>query len=117
MTLRFVTRSQQANIGSRLYLMESSTEYAMFDLLGNEFTFDVDVSNLPCGLNGALYFVSMDQDGGMSEYSGNSAGAQYGTGYCDSQCPRDLKFINGQVRDALSKRNGNTLLTESTGQR
>ena len=27
----------------------------------------------------------------------NKAGAAYGTGYCDSQCPRDLKFINGQV--------------------
>jgi len=56
----------------------------------------VDVSNLPCGLNGALYFVSMDKDGGMGKYSTNKAGAKYGTGYCDSQCPRDLKFINGQ---------------------
>lgn len=67
----------------------------MFNLLGNEFTFDVDVSNLGCGLNGALYFVSMDQDGGLSKYSGNKAGAKYGTGYCDAQCPRDIKFING----------------------
>lgn len=68
----------------------------MFELLGKEFTFDVDVSNLPCGLNGALYFVSMDADGGLSKYTGNTAGAEYGTGYCDAQCPRDLKFINGQ---------------------
>lgn len=50
------------------------------------------------GLNGALYFVSMDKDGGMGKYSTNKAGAKYGTGYCDGQCPRDLKFINGQVR-------------------
>lgn len=50
-----------------------------------------------CGLNGALYFVSMDADGGLSKYDGNEAGAEYGTGYCDSQCPRDLKFINGEV--------------------
>ena len=57
-----------------------------------------DVSNLPCGLNGALYFVAMDADGGMAKYSTNKAGAKFGTGYCDSQCPRDLKFINGQVR-------------------
>jgi cellulose 1,4-beta-cellobiosidase len=77
--------------------MESDTKYQMFTLLGNEFTFDVDASNLPCGLNGALYFVSMDQDGGASKYPGNKAGAKYGTGYCDSQCPRDLKFINGEV--------------------
>lgn len=39
----------------------------------------------------------MDADGGASKYSGNKAGAKYGTGYCDSQCPRDLKFINGEV--------------------
>ncbi|KAJ4423881.1 hypothetical protein N0V82_001465 [Gnomoniopsis sp. IMI 355080] len=96
LTLGFVTKSTDTNIGSRTFLMASDTEYQMFDLLGKEFTFDVDVSNLPCGLNGALYFVSMDADGGMSKYTNNKAGAQYGTGYCDSQCPRDLKFINGQ---------------------
>ena len=39
----------------------------------------------------------MDADGGMAKYSGNKAGAKYGTGYCDSQCPRDLKFINGEA--------------------
>ncbi|EHK97530.1 putative 1,4-beta-D-glucan cellobiohydrolase B [Glarea lozoyensis 74030] len=76
------------NIGSRLYLMDTDT---------SEFTFDVDVSNLPCGLNGALYFVSMDADGGMKKYPNNKAGAKYGTGYCDAQCPRDLKFINGEA--------------------
>jgi cellulose 1,4-beta-cellobiosidase len=69
----------------------------VFKLLGNEFTFDVDVSNLGCGLNGALYFVSMDADGGLSKYANNKAGAKYGTGYCDAQCPRDLKFINGEA--------------------
>ncbi|KKY39577.1 putative glycoside hydrolase family 7 protein [Diaporthe ampelina] len=95
LNLKFVTTGTNTNIGSRTYLMESDTKYQMFTLLGNEFTFDVDVSNLPCGLNGALYFVSMDQDGGASKYPTNKAGAKYGTGYCDSQCPRDLKFING----------------------
>lgn len=39
----------------------------------------------------------MDADGGMAKYSTNTAGAKYGTGYCDSQCPRDIKFINGMV--------------------
>lgn len=77
--------------------MEDDSTYQMFKLLNKEFTFDVDASELPCGLNGALYFVSMDSDGGLSKYDGNKAGAKYGTGYCDSQCPRDLKFINGQV--------------------
>lgn len=98
LTLKFITKGSYAtNIGSRTYLMASSTKYAMFTLLGNEFAMDVDLSKLPCGLNGAVYFVSMDEDGGMSKYSTNKAGAKYGTGYCDSQCPRDLKFINGAV--------------------
>lgn len=39
----------------------------------------------------------MPADGGLSEFTNNNAGAAYGTGYCDSQCPRDLKFIDGQV--------------------
>lgn len=98
LSLQFVTaNSNGENVGSRLYLMGSSTQYQMFTLLGKEFTFDVDVSTLPCGLNGALYFVSMAADGGKSLYPGNQAGAAYGTGYCDSQCPRDLKFIDGEV--------------------
>nr|P62694.1 RecName: Full=Exoglucanase 1; AltName: Full=1,4-beta-cellobiohydrolase; AltName: Full=Cellobiohydrolase 7A; Short=Cel7A; AltName: Full=Exocellobiohydrolase I; Short=CBHI; AltName: Full=Exoglucanase I; Flags: Precursor [Trichoderma reesei]P62695.1 RecName: Full=Exoglucanase 1; AltName: Full=1,4-beta-cellobiohydrolase; AltName: Full=Exocellobiohydrolase I; Short=CBHI; AltName: Full=Exoglucanase I; Flags: Precursor [Trichoderma koningii]pir/S45380/ cellulose 1,4-beta-cellobiosidase (EC 3.2.1.91) len=97
LSIGFVTQSAQKNVGARLYLMASDTTYQEFTLLGNEFSFDVDVSQLPCGLNGALYFVSMDADGGVSKYPTNTAGAKYGTGYCDSQCPRDLKFINGQA--------------------
>ncbi|KAB8076155.1 putative 1,4-beta-D-glucan cellobiohydrolase A [Aspergillus leporis] len=94
LTLQFVTG---ANVGSRLYLMADDSTYQTFNLLNSEFTFDVDASKLPCGLNGAVYFVAMDADGGMAKNSGNKAGAKYGTGYCDSQCPRDLKFINGQA--------------------
>ncbi|KAM0263205.1 hypothetical protein ACHAQJ_001360 [Trichoderma viride] len=97
LTIDFVTHSQGTNVGARLYLMSSDTAYQEFTLLNNEFSFDVDVSQLPCGLNGALYFVSMDADGGASKYPGNLAGAKYGTGYCDSQCPRDLKYINGEA--------------------
>ena len=98
LTLKFVTNGQYSkNIGSRLYLMASDTKYYMFKLLNKEFTvsmpihglhhltanhdqFDADVSQLPCGLNGALYFIEMDEDGGLSKYSGNKAGAKYGTG-------------------------------------
>lgn len=68
-------------------------------LKNQEFTFDVDVSQLPCGLNGALYFVNMPADGGVSKYPTNKAGAKYGTGYCDAQCPHDIKFINGMAND------------------
>ncbi|KAM0564263.1 hypothetical protein ACHAPJ_000473 [Fusarium lateritium] len=96
LNLKFVTNGPfSKNVGSRLFLMENEDTYQTFQLLGNEFAFDVDVSNLGCGLNGALYFVSMDEDGGKGRYSGNKAGAKYGTGYCDAQCPRDVKFING----------------------
>lgn len=91
LTLNLVTGS---NVGSRNYLINGD-EYEMFKLKGMEFTFDVDVSTLPCGLNGALYFVAMDADGGKSKYPTNTAGADYGTGYCDSQCPQDIKFIDG----------------------
>lgn len=95
LTLKLKTGS---NVGSRVYLMDSTdSKYQLFKLKNQEFTFDVDVSQLPCGLNGALYFVNMDADGGMAKYPTNKAGAKYGTGYCDSQCPQDLKFINGKV--------------------
>eukprot|EP01087_Luapelamoeba_hula_P023285 TRINITY_DN852_c0_g1_i1.p1 TRINITY_DN852_c0_g1~~TRINITY_DN852_c0_g1_i1.p1 ORF type:complete len:476 (+),score=68.86 TRINITY_DN852_c0_g1_i1:52-1428(+) len=99
LSLKFVTHGPYSvNIGSRVYLMSSDpTKYEMFKLLNREFTFDVDVSQLPCGLNGALYFVEMPEDGGRSAYPLNTAGANYGTGYCDAQCPRDMKFINGEA--------------------
>ncbi|EGZ25462.1 putative glycosyl hydrolase family 7 protein [Phytophthora sojae] len=98
LTLKLVTDSAYStNIGSRVYVMESDDTYKAYMLLNQEFTFDVDVSNLDCGLNGALYFVDMDTDGGMSRFSGNAAGDKYGTGYCDAQCPQDLKFISGEV--------------------
>ncbi|KAL0577328.1 hypothetical protein V5O48_004651 [Marasmius crinis-equi] len=102
LSLKFVTNGPYStNIGSRVYLMDTSdSKYQMFDLRNQEFTFDVDMSKLPCGLNGALYFVSMDADGGMAKSSANKAGAKYGTGYCDTQCPHDIKFINGQANVA-----------------
>lgn len=75
-----------ADVGSRVYMMDENDQgYEMFKLKNREFTFTVDVSNLPCGINGALYFVSMDADGGQNEYANNNAGAKFGTGYCDAQ--------------------------------
>ncbi|KIK52078.1 carbohydrate-binding module family 1 protein [Collybiopsis luxurians FD-317 M1] len=113
LTLKLVTQSSQKNVGSRLYLMApgSTTEYQSFKLINQEFTFDVDVSQLPCGLNGAVYFSQMDIDGGTSRFPTNKAGAKFGTGYCDSQCPHDIKFIDGQanINDwTPASNNGNT---------
>lgn len=84
------------NVGSRTFMLGGDDKYEMFELLGKEFTFTVDVSNMPCGINGALYFVNMSEDGDKSKY-GNEAGANYGVGYCDAQCPHDIKFINGEA--------------------
>jgi cellulose 1,4-beta-cellobiosidase len=39
----------------------------------------------------------MDPDGGLSKHPLNKCGAKYGTGYCDAQCPHDMKFINGEA--------------------
>ncbi|KAF9447825.1 glycoside hydrolase family 7 protein [Macrolepiota fuliginosa MF-IS2] len=99
LTLKFITNptNGQTNIGSRVYLLADDAHYEMFKLLNREFFFDVDVSSLPCGPNGALYFSEMEVDGGMAANLSNRAGAKYGTGYCDSQCTRDLKFINGEA--------------------
>jgi hypothetical protein len=84
--LDFVTNGPYGdNFGSRTYLMRDENTYEMFHLKNREFTFDVDVSALPCGVNGALYFVQMDADGGMSRFPSNEAGAKHGTGYCDAQ--------------------------------
>ncbi len=82
------------NVGSRMFMMESDTEYYLFKLKNKEFSFDVDVSNLPCGINGALYFVEMTANGDLGK-GNNNAGAKYGTGYCDAQCPQDVKWIGG----------------------
>lgn len=48
LSMKLVTGS---NVGSRVYLMDTSdSKYEEFNLLGQEFTLDVDVSGLPCGL-------------------------------------------------------------------
>jgi cellulose 1,4-beta-cellobiosidase len=97
--MNFVTQGPYSkNIGSRVYLLDhTGDQYQLFKLKNKEFTFDVDVSNMPCGLNGALYFSEMPADGGKSKYPTNKAGAKYGTGYCDAQCPHDIKFIDGEA--------------------
>jgi len=99
--LQFVTEGPYTtNIGSRLYMMDSDDEnYKMFHLKNREFTFTVDDAEIDCGLNGALYFVQMDKDGGKSKYKkyNDMAGAKYGTGYCDAQCPHDMKWIHGRA--------------------
>ncbi|KAJ7784042.1 concanavalin A-like lectin/glucanase domain-containing protein, partial [Mycena olivaceomarginata] len=63
LTLKFITR---ANIGSHIYLMANTTNYQLFQILNQEFSFDVNMSNLGCGLSGVLYLSEMPADGGLS---------------------------------------------------
>lgn len=84
----------------RVYLLsEDESQYEMLQLAGKELTFEVDVSRLPCGMNGGLYLAEMERDGGKGGL--NHGGAYYGTGYCDAQC-YTTPFMNGQVRQMAS---------------
>ena len=64
--------------GPRVYLIEDEGTNAnhLFMLKNQEFTFDVELSSMPCGFNAALYFVGM---------TANEGGAENGTLYCDAQ--------------------------------
>lgn len=78
----------------RVYLLDKKGDkYESVKLTGQELVFDVDVSTLPCGMNGALYLSEMDMSGGKSK---TNPGAAYGSGYCDAQCPK-LSWFNGTV--------------------
>ncbi|KAK1759824.1 putative endo-beta-1,4-glucanase celB [Echria macrotheca] len=86
--------TQFKSVSPRLYLLaEDDHNYEPLKLLNAELSFDVDVSKLGCGMNGALYLSEMDMSGSRSDL--NPAGAQYGTGYCDAQCFTTNSFING----------------------
>jgi cellulase len=80
-------------VSPRVYLLdESGKNYDMLQLLNQEISFDVELSSLVCGMNGALYLSEMLRSGGRNKL--NPAGAQYGTGYCDAQCGSS-PWING----------------------
>ncbi|KAI5782102.1 endoglucanase EG-1 [Peziza echinospora] len=86
-------REDGSVVSPRVYLLApSKTEYEMLQLTGGEIAFDVDISTLPCGMNGALYLSEMNKYGGESAL--NRAGAYHGSGYCDAQC-FVTPFING----------------------
>ncbi|KAL2816289.1 concanavalin A-like lectin/glucanase domain-containing protein [Aspergillus granulosus] len=103
--LRDPATGSLTSVSPRVYLVDeggrkpkgrkAAKDYEMLHLLNQEFTFDVDVSGLPCGMNGALYLSEMEPEGGRSQ-SLNPAGASYGTGYCDAQCYVH-PWINGEA--------------------
>lgn len=82
-------------VSPRIYLLnEAKDKYEMLKLAGQEISFDIDATHLPCGMNSALYMGEMLEDGGKSDL--NPGGATWGTGYCDAQC-YVTPFINGIV--------------------
>jgi len=84
------------SVGARLYVLNGEDKYEMFKMLNQEFAFDAEMGPLECGINGAVYFIEMQENGGK-DIGNNKAGAKYGTGYCDAQCPHDIKFIDGEA--------------------
>ncbi|KAI1376442.1 glycoside hydrolase family 7 protein [Hypoxylon crocopeplum] len=81
------------SVSPRVYLLDAAEDnYEVLFLKNQEISFDVDVSKLVCGMNGAMYLAEMNKTGARSAL--NPAGAKYGTGYCDAQCPA-LPFIDG----------------------
>jgi len=86
---------EYTSVGARLYMLKGDNYY-MFRLLNKEFAFDADMSQLECGMNGAVYYIEMEENGGKGK-GANTAGAKYGTGYCDAQCPHDIKYIDGEA--------------------
>ncbi|KAK6330374.1 hypothetical protein TWF696_003470 [Orbilia brochopaga] len=91
--LDMLKNSDLSVLSPRIYLLHSDKhKYEMLQLTGQEFSFDVDVSKLPCGMNGALYLSEMHKYGG-NHYL-NKAGAELGAGYCDAQCYA-TPFIDG----------------------
>ncbi|KAL2135486.1 hypothetical protein VTI74DRAFT_8345 [Chaetomium olivicolor] len=79
------SNGQTNSVSPRVYLLGPDGNYVMVKLLNQELSFDVDLSTLPCGENAALYLSEMDATGGRNQY--NTGGANYGSGYCDAQCP------------------------------
>lgn len=81
------------DVSPRIYLLEKDGKnYRNLQLLNKELAFTVNMTNLPCGMNAALYFSEMASNGGRGK--NNPAGATYGTGYCDAQCYVD-DFFDG----------------------
>ena len=53
--MQFVTNHEHGtNVGSRLYVMDTNDEYQLFKLKNREFSFEVDVSERECGMNGQV---------------------------------------------------------------
>lgn len=94
--MNYVTEGEYGtNVGARVYVLDENdaSKYKLFDLRGKEIEFTVDVSELPCGLNGAVYLTEMP----ASNPYNRALDATYGVNYGDAQCPRDIKYLEGKA--------------------
>jgi cellulose 1,4-beta-cellobiosidase len=102
--MKFFTQSSVVSIGNSVLLLDTAStqsaptnHYQIFFPLNMELSFDVDVSQLPCGLASSLSFKEISADGGISKDPPNNVGAGWGTGNCDGKCSTDRQFIRGLV--------------------
>ncbi|KAF5251178.1 hypothetical protein FANTH_3722 [Fusarium anthophilum] len=61
----------------------------------SEYTFDIDVRNVPPGYKARVSLNWMEPDGARTRKKGDKAGAKYGTGYCDAACDKGQRFVEG----------------------
>ena len=64
--------------------LDSDESYLKLNLMNKEISFDIDLSKVPCGVDANFLLTSAEKDGSMSKT--NSAGAKFGSGYCDATC-------------------------------
>ena len=53
-------------VGSRSYLMENDNDYNLYRMLEKVLSLDVEMSDMPCGINSAINFSEMENTGSMS---------------------------------------------------
>jgi cellulase len=88
--------------GSRIYILASDDKtYEEFKFVGKEFTYTVDVSQIPCGVNAALYTSEMPALGKKTK--DDPYGPEGGTGYCDANCVDGDCCPEFDIQEASSK--------------
>lgn len=88
--LRYVS-SGGNSIGSRVYVVDPDTLlYERLLLKNRQLSMTVDMSELPCGVNGAAYLLSLNES---TIPLLESVGGSYG----DAQCPKHMKLMNGTL--------------------
>jgi cellulose 1,4-beta-cellobiosidase len=63
----------------------------------SEYTFDLEIRNVPPGYKARVSLHWMWGNGGKGKEKGDKAGARYGTGYCDATCDQGQRFVHGKA--------------------